>query len=220
MTSTLIYQGLFAEIAGLAELHFGHDISVEYSDERHQGLLVTVDAAVLLDRPQVEKQDRWEGLVNPVDKSITDLLGDYLPETRNVIIYREVCESTAEQFAIPYDVLEYLVALHEITHAVTHLGEEGFSGSGIIWEFYPHADLWDRELFAQVYPLFHLVKNNDQVALDAFRTLSLNQLAIYNSWQIYQQIPLKKINELLRLTRLKRFCAWIDLDDPTSARPP
>ena len=129
-----------------------------------------------------------------------------------------MCESTAELFGIPYQVLEYLVALHEISHAVTHLGEEGFTGSGIIWAFYPHADLWDRELFAQIYPLFHLVKNNEQEALDAFRVLSRNQLAIYNSWQIYQHIPLREINKLLSLTRLKRFCLWMDVG-PSSPDP-
>jgi hypothetical protein len=227
------YQRLFSEIAGLSGLRFEYDVPIEYSDEQRQGLLVTVDAAILLEQPQPDKQDMEDGrgisgregpvgqeerLFRPVDKSITDLLGDYLPEERKIIIYKKVCESTAELLGIPHQVLEYLVALHEISHAVTHLGEEGFTGSGIIWEFYPHADLWDRELFAQIYPLFHLVKNKEQEALDAFKVLSRNQLAIYNSWQIYQHIPLREINKLLSLTRLKRFCLWLDVG-PSSPDP-
>jgi hypothetical protein len=225
------YQHLFSEIAGLAGLHFEHDVPIEHSDERRQGLVVTVDAAVLLDEPQADRQDAecgsgisgrqgplggGERFFHPVDQSATDLLGDYLPAERKIVIYKKVCASTAGSLGIPYEVLEHLVALHEISHAVTHLGEEGFPGSGIIWEFYPHADLWDKELFAQIYPLFHLAQNNDQVTLDAFRMLSLNQLAIYNLWQIYQHIPLREINKLLSLTRLKRFCVWMDLGSSRS----
>jgi hypothetical protein len=225
------YRPLFSEIAGLAGLHFEHDVPIEYSDERRQGLLVTVDAAVLLEQSQADKPDAENGsgisgkqgpsgqkewFFHPVDQSATDLLGDYLPKERKIVIYKKVCESTAESLGISYEVLEYLVALHEISHAVTHLGEEGFPGSGIIWEFYAHADLWDKELFAQIYPLFHLAQNNDQVTLDAFKMLSMNQLVIYNSWQIYQHIPLREINKLLSLMRLKRFCAWMDLG---SSRP-
>ena len=203
------YRRLFSEIAGLAELHFEHDVPIEHSDERRQGLVVTVDAAVLLDEPQADRRDAFS---RPLDQSATDLLGDYLPAERKIVIYKKVCASTAESLGTPYEALEYLVALHEISHAVTHLGEEGFPGSGIIWEFYPHADLWDKELFAQIYPLFHLAQNNDHVTLDVFRMLSLNQLVIYNSWQIYQHIPLREINKLLSMTRLKRFCVWMDLD--------
>ncbi len=225
------YQRLFTEIAGLAGLYFEHDVSIEYSDERRQGVLVTVDAAVFLEQSLADKPDAENGsgrsekqgppgqrerFFQPVDQSATDLLGDYLPEEKRIVIYKKVCESTAESLGAPYEMLEHLVAIHEISHAVTHLGEEGFPGSGIIWEFYPHADLWDKELFAQIYPLFHSAQNNDQATLDVFRMLSLNQLAIYNSWQIYQHIPLREINKLLSLTRLKRFCVWMDLD---SSRP-
>jgi hypothetical protein len=224
------YQCLFSEIAGLAGLHFERDVPIERSDERRQGLLVGVDTAIFLEQPRADKQGaklgsgitggegplgREKKWFHPMDQSMTDLLGDYLPGERKIVIYRKVCESTAELLGIPYDVLERLVALHEITHAVTHLGEEGFPGSGIIWELYPYADLWDRELFAQIYPLFHSAQNNDRATLDVFRMLSMNQLAIYNSWQIYQHIPLREINKLLSLTRLKRFCIWMDLGSTT-----
>jgi hypothetical protein len=223
------YEHLFSEIAELAGLHFKHDIAIEYSDERRQGLLVAVDAGILLEQSQAGEPGsklgpgmsdkrgspgREEKLFYPVDKSVTDLLGDYLPEERKIVIYKKVCESTAELFGIPRQVLEYVVALHEVSHAVTHLGEEGLPSSGIIWEWFPHADLWDKELFAQIYPLFHLVQDNQQEALDVFRMLSLNQLPIYNSWQIYQHIPLREINKLLSLTRLKRFSLWMDLGPP------
>ena len=97
------YQRLFSEIAGLSGLRFEHDVPIEYSDERRQGLLITVDAATFLDPSQADKQDAEDGrgvsgrevsvrqeerLFRPVDKSITDLLGDYRPEQRKIIIYK------------------------------------------------------------------------------------------------------------------------------------
>jgi hypothetical protein len=221
------YQHLFKEIARLAGLHFTHDIRVEYSDERRKGLLIMVDAGIFLGGSQVNKLDykpwpemaegqalslREKECFHPLDKSITDMLGDYFPSDRKIVIYKKVCETTAELLGVGYGALEYVVALHEITHAVTHLGEEGFPGSGIIWDFFPDADLWDRELFAQIYPLFHFQQRDEQGALDVFLKLSMNQHAIYNSWQVYQYFPLTEINELLSLTRLKRFCVWVDLD--------
>ncbi len=223
------YERLFGEVAKLAGLHFEHDIPIEYSDERRQGFLVAVDAGILFEQRQggkpgsgpepgiaerPESPGTKEKLFYAVDKSITDLLGDYFPREKKIVIYKKVGESTADSLDIPYGVLEYVVALHEISHAVTHLGEDGLPGSGIIWEWYARADLWDRELFAQMYPLFHFAQYDEQEALDVFQKLSANQLPIYNAWQLYRHVPLKEINELLRLTRVKRFCVWVDLDAP------
>lgn len=202
------YVSLFGEIAELAGLHFTGDIPVEYSDEVRQGFLVAVDTGVLFDKR------REEELFQPVDKSVTDLLGDYFPEERKVIIYTKVCESTANSLGLRYDHLEYVVAAHEISHAITHLGEERFPGSGIIWDWYPYADLWDKELFAQLYPFLHFGHYGKREVLDVFQKLSANQLPIYNSWKPYRHIPLHEVNELLSLTRLRRFCAWINLDPP------
>ncbi len=201
------YQHLFEEIAKIAGLYFKGDIIIEYSDEQRQGFLVAMDAAVLLEASQEKK------LFHPVDKSMTDLLGDYFPAEKKIIIYEKVCRSTADVIIdAPYETLEYVVAAHEISHVVTHLGEERLPGSGIIWDSYPHADLWDKELFAQLYPFFHFLQHDEREALDVFQKLSANQLPIYSSWQLYRHIPLNEINELLSLTRKKRFCTWIALD--------
>lgn len=223
------YQHLFKEIAALAGLYFTQDVPIESSNQRRKGFLVMVGAGVLLAESQARRMGcrlrvemgakaapivREQSCFHPADKSVTDMLGDYFPSDRKIVIYRGVCEDTAKSLGVGYSTLEYVVALHEITHAVTHLGEEGSPGSGIIWDFFPEADLWDKELFAQIYPLIHLVGHREMEALDVFQKLSVNQHAIYNSWRVYQAFPLTEINELLSLTRLKRFCVWVDVDAP------
>ncbi len=202
------YGQLFAEIAKLAELHLNDGVPLEYSDEVRQGFLVNVDTGVLLSQKNPAQPER---LFQLVDKSITDLLGDYFPEERKIVIYTGVCEATADALAIPYNALEHVVVTHEISHAVTHVGEEGFRGSGVFWEWYPYADLWDKELFAQLYPFFYFSREGSEELLDIFCKLSANQLPIYNSWQLYRHTPITEVNRLLSLTRQKRFCAWIDM---------
>ncbi len=218
------YDHLFRDVSKLAGLEFNTTIPIESSDEYKQRVEILVNAGVLFDPGDLKhlggdffssddyvnnilaRQDelmRKEKRIYPESMSIIDTLGEYFSEEKKIVIYNKMCAVTASALKVAYDELEYVVALHEVSHAVTHLGEENRLNSGLIWEYFNLADPFDKELFAQVYPLFYLENRREKDAVDTFFRLANYQSGIYNSWRIYRRLGIGDINELLRLLRRK-----------------
>jgi len=140
--------------------------------------------------------------------SITELMGVYLPDKREVIVYDKMCEIVAAGLDLDVESLKRVVAAHEVAHAVTHLGKDDEER---IWHSFDDAREEDKELFAQIYPLFYFRKVRDRKALSVFRKLADHQDDVYNVWRKYERSEVSEVNDLLMEKRLER-AADSDLD--------
>jgi hypothetical protein len=133
--------------------------------------------------------------------SITELMGVYLPDKREIIVYDKMCEIVAARLDLDVETLKRVVAAHEVAHAVTHLGKDEKSR---IWRFFGDAREEDKELFAQIYPLFYFREVKDRKGMDAFRKLAKHQDDLYNSWRRYEHSDLEEVNAMLMEKRLEK----------------
>jgi phage terminase Nu1 subunit (DNA packaging protein) len=140
--------------------------------------------------------------------SITELMGVYLPDKREVIVYDKMCEIVAAGLDLDVESLKRVVAAHEVAHAVTHLGKDD---EEMIWHSFDDAREEDKELFAQIYPLLYFRKVRDRKALSVFRKLADHQDDVYNVWRKYERSEVSEVNDLLMEKRLER-AADSDLD--------
>ena len=142
------------------------------------------------------------------ESSIMELMGVYLPDKREVIVYDKMCEIVAAGLDLDVESLKRVVAAHEVAHAVTHLGKDDEER---IWHSFDDAREEDKELFAQIYPLFYFRKVRDRKALSVFRKLADHQDDVYNVWRKYERSEVGEVNDLLMEKRLER-AADGDLD--------
>jgi len=88
-----------------------------------------------------------------------------------------------------------------VAHAVTHLGKDEKER---IWYFFDDAREEDKELFAQIYPLFYFREVKDRKAMDIFCKLAKHQDELYNSWKKYEHSGLEEVNAMLMEKRSEK----------------
>jgi len=159
------------------------------------------------DKDKVAEKPKRVGPERPV----VDLLGEYSPRNRTIIIYDKMCLLVGTALKINPSVLRRVVAAHEVSHAVTHMGMHG----GEIWKTFAYADRTDKELFAQAYCLFHLKKMKDTAALKAFYKLAKHQDFIYNTWKTFADEDIELVNEAHLRARRKEPVILIDVVEET-----
>jgi hypothetical protein len=151
-----------------------------------------------LDRDKIAEKPKRVGPGRPV----VDLLGEYSSSDRTIIIYDKMCLLVGSALKINPSVLRRVVAAHEVSHAVTHMGRH----EGEIWKEFADADRMDKELLAQAYCLFYLKKMKDTAALRAFYKMARHQDFIYNTWKTLADEDIEVVNEAhLRARRKGRY---------------
>lgn len=208
---------LFNEIAKLADLSFDAEVQLEHSQDVDRGALrVLFDAGLCPDRatltsihPAASQCDLPYGEDGhakgqapfPTNISILDKLGEYRSDKRKIVIFDVMCQIAAAALDIDAVSLRAVVEAHETAHAVTHLGKDTQQA---IWENFAIAETEDKELFAQLYALYHLRAVEDESGLTVFMSLAEHQDARYNSWRSYDNESLLEVNRLLLEARRKQ----------------
>jgi hypothetical protein len=146
------------------------------------------------------------------DHPLADILGIYYPSRLKVVVYDKMCLVVGIALGINPRVLRRVVAAHEVSHAVTHMGRH----EGDIWKEFAYADRMDLELFAEVYCLFCLRDMKDTVALNAFYRLARHQNFIYNTWKIFADENIELVNEGHLLARRKGRICYKDIEEKVS----
>jgi hypothetical protein len=117
----------------------------------------------------------------------TDILGEYMPDKRRIVVHDETCLLVVYGLAVkggsacvPVRSALSLALAHLISHAVSHLGEDA---KGRIWEGYEDASLERKELFAQAYSYHFFRTHGSWLNSMLFESLSEHMSAEYNQWQ-------------------------------------
>ena len=208
------YVDISKKIAALTGLKFNERVLVRYDSTtlNRESVLILFNAGLCTDS-DAELWDlrRDESEPNfPIENSIMDIFGEYYPNKKEmphspakkeIVIYEKMCQLAAAAMNVDVEVLKEVVIVHEIAHAITHLGKDN---DGRIWEHFGNAETEDQELFAQIYPLLYFKESGNSEALEVFRKLAKHQDARYNSWRSYQTKSLSEINEALHQVRNKQ----------------
>ena len=120
-----------------------------------------------------------EGGINIETKNILDVLGEYDPEKKRVIVYPQYIEIFASKLRISSELLYEIVLYHELAHAATHLGCDANGG---IWDSFGYEDPSVIEYFAQIYAYLLLLQNKSCEAIDAMKRISECQPGIYKKY--------------------------------------
>lgn len=195
---------LFRNIAGIADLSFDNDkagICVEESDDISRW-----------GRIEEDLNNFFESNKSNYRFPLLDILGEYIPHQKRIIVYRELCKLTAKRLGknCSFKSLRYVVLTHEISHAVTHLGEDTAGG---IWYFFEFCPALEKEFFAQFYTFWHL-KNTPCVR--AFKEINRIQPGIYKTWKAFEKSSdTKDANDLLLKVRMRHGYETIHLHSYT-----
>ena len=209
-----VYVDISNEIATLTGLDFNERVLIRYDSItlKRESVQILLNAGLCTD----SDAEQWDLRQNesepkyPIENSIIDILGQYYPNKREslhsptkkeIVIYEKMCQLAATALNVDVEILKEVVIVHEIAHAVTHLGKDSH---GEIWEHFSYAETEDKELFAQIYPLLYLKDNSNSDDLEAFRKLANHQDARYNTWRSFEFKPLSEINEALYQVRSKK----------------
>ena len=196
----------FSEIARLAGLRYcGPDVKIVHSKEKKRHLMETLWLAALCHKEDAKGYDfsSDRDLKNPQYSrvvSIVDVLGEYLPDTKTIVIYDELCLVSAKVLRVDVEILKQVVEVHEIVHAVTHIGEDERGGR---WSYFDLASTEDKELFAQAYSMKYYESTDDNLHLEVFENLSKHQDCRYNLWRKWKGRSTESLNEELRKARTK-----------------
>lgn len=131
---------------------------------------------------------------------VFDILGEYLPDKPEIVIYEALCEKTARAINIPKDIVSEMAYAHAVTHAITHLGKDPHQKT---WEDYAVADTADKELFAHLYPFLLYSKQGDLSRKDAFSVITQSQNPKFNAWEDFIHKPEEEITRMLAEARQK-----------------
>jgi len=128
----------------------------------------------------------------------TDILGEYLPDKRKIVVHDETCLLVVYGLAVkggsacvPVRSGPSLALTHLISHAVSRLGEDD---EGRTWEGYEDASLERKDLFAQGYSCQFFRTHGGWLNSMLFASLSEHQSADYSLWREY-------VNDLDELNR-------------------
>ena len=211
-----VYVDISKEIATLTGLDFNERVLVRYDSTtlKRESVQILFNAGLCTDSDAEKLDDLLQNespLNFPIENSIMDIFGEYYPNKKEfsrtpakkeIVIYEQMCQLAATALNVDVEVLKEVIIVHEIAHAVTHLGKDNY---GKIWEHFSNAETEDKELFAQIYPLLYFKeKSGKSEALKTFRRLAEHQDARYNAWRSYETKPLSEINEALHQVRSKQ----------------
>lgn len=82
------------------------------------------------------------------DRGIFERLGEYFPETYEVRIYKGLIDKYSKSKRWPASAVFYIVLVHELAHAITHMGSDQ---TGSKWAKFKDAPSGVLEMFAQWY---------------------------------------------------------------------
>lgn len=139
---------------------------------------------------------------NQIDKNIhiIDLLGVYKSNTNEIILYDLLIKLCSIKLKIDYEILKQIVLVHELSHAITHLGKDNKNN---IWEYFDIALTEDKEYFAQIYTYKLFEKDGNISTINAMDKLSETQLDIYQTYKNSIDTDIVEINKNLIAIRKK-----------------
>lgn len=187
-------------------------IPVEESEELKREVLLELSRRGLVNdvNQEDEQGDEQEDdkSFHPLRRSsVFDLLGEYLPNLRRIIVYTGMCRRVSEKIGVPYDELVAVVRLHEEAHAVTHLGRDE---DGEIWKHFHLASVEDKELAAQILTFLYCKASDLASLLRTFRALAENQDEPYNTWREYEASSREEIVAFIHQLRRRPPSLIID----------
>ena len=135
-----------------------------------------------------------------------NLLADYDPTTATVNLYERMLSWTAQTLDLPQRDIENVVLLHEVVHAVSHLGRDL---DGRIWSDFAMPS--PRELnfrpsrthenLAQYFTHRLIEQLYDDGLQRAFDSLTDNQPLEYRAWRDMRSEPIEQVRRLLLRAR-------------------
>ncbi|HIH37268.1 MAG TPA: hypothetical protein HA232_05115 [Methanocellales archaeon] len=132
------------------------------------------------------------------DIGVFDILGEYFPIEKKIVVYTELCHLTALRTGLRYEDIIAIVIAHEASHAVTHLGRDRQDKN---WENFPNIDAAVLEHFAQMYTRMHLTESGYSEVVNAFEVLSEGQPLMYRSWLTFHNFNKTMLNGSLLWAR-------------------
>ena len=203
----------FEQIATLAGLKSDQTrVAIFHSmEEPKRHLVKKLHLAGLCDKRDASKHDFCghdqvlDSPQYPSEISIVDVLGEYYSDTKTIVIYDKLCEIAAnvlkDAIRVDAEMLKQVVEIHEIAHAVTHIGRDADDG---IWEYFELAGSEVKEFFAQAYSMKYYQSKNDEIHMKILAELSKHQDDRYNLWQEWTDRPLNGLNDKLLEARRTR----------------
>lgn len=142
---------------------------------------------------------------NPVPLyPIDEVLGVYIPEQQTVKLYKKEIKQVASRLGVKAETLRNVVLLHEVVHAIVHLGRDA-DGHNFETQAYLLVDNGLKpspfhELIAQLI-CYHCVKD-DQGLYECFLRLDHHQPEAYRHWIDLKDMSLEQIRSaLIKLRR-------------------
>jgi cellulose biosynthesis protein BcsQ len=136
----------------------------------------------------------------------SNLLALYEPGSGRLTLYTKVIDGCARVLGIDRRALANVVLLHEMVHALTHLGRDL---DGRRWEEFALPSSRDpafrpsalHEALAQFFALRLLTRLDDTALLAAFERLSDHQPPEYQAWRKMREAPAESVRKILLRAR-------------------
>lgn len=149
---------------------------------------------ITLERQKQERKE--EGLeFLPIDK----LLGQYFPEDKRIILYKQEIIDIAYRLNVNPETLKRIVVLHESAHAIVHLGKDAdkknFNTKAYCMVYSGSDPSPLHETLAQLL-CYHCVKDHSKL-LECFEKLNEHQPPVYNLWERFKDIGLERVRAIL-----------------------
>jgi len=205
-----LYQTMAESISRIAELNFDTNAVIFELDDGtpREKLRQLKQAGLLPTDDQLRSTSFWnedlEGINNESPRSGTvtlgvfDILGEYLPTKKKIIIYTKLCHLTALSTGQKFEDIIAIVIAHEVSHAVTHIGCDFHRE---YWCNFSAIDNAALEHFAQMYTRMHFIESGNFEMVKVFEVLSEGQPKIYRSWLNFLNFNITMLNGSLLWAR-------------------
>lgn len=133
---------------------------------------------------------------------IDNLLGAYLPEKVQIVLYTKMIDLAARNLEVEPDALGTVVYIHQTVHAFSHLGKDRDGRSWIDFGS-PVPRPAERILspahegMAQYYTYRLIEYVRDERLMKAFTVLEQNSEEIYSAWRVTQHFSLEQMRQAL-----------------------
>jgi len=193
-------------LALLAALRWDARITVDHARGFDRERTATLDAIGLLppeDRlpDEFRQRELRSGQCSQtpgIRSTAFDVLGDYNSSQRKITLFDDLIALASISLDVTPTALSTVVLMHELAHAMTHLGKDA---DGAIWEHFSIASEHDKELFAQIYSHLYFVETGDIDHADIMRRLCDSQPEQYSSWKSLANETRGEINRRLLSAR-------------------